>query len=63
MEGLTVEVLLKLHQAAILMYGGADGVLDAGTLHYLQGGVLLCQNSDKAKMLLQQVSKRRICVC
>ena len=44
-----MEVLLKLHQAAILMYGGADGVLDEGTLHYLQGGVLLCQNSDKAK--------------
>jgi len=40
-EGLTVEVLLKLHRAAILMYGGADGVLDEGTLHYLAERSLL----------------------
>ena len=38
---MTVEVLLKLHRAAILMYGGADGVLDEGTLHYLIERALL----------------------
>ena len=33
--------LLKLHRAAILLYGGADGVLDEGTLHYLTERALL----------------------
>lgn len=40
-EGLTVDDLLKLHRAAILLYGGADGVLDEGTLHYLTERALL----------------------
>jgi len=37
-----VDVLLKLHQVVILVYGGADGVLDEGTLHYLTEKVSYC---------------------
>jgi death on curing protein len=44
MGEMTVDILLKLHQVAILMYGGAEGVLDEGTLHYLTEKISHCSD-------------------
>lgn len=44
MGKMTVDVLLKLHQVAILMHGGTNGVLNEGTLHYLTEKVSHCSD-------------------
>lgn len=44
MGAVTVEDILYLHQMAIDVYGGADGVLDEGTLHYLTEKAFHCSD-------------------
>lgn len=44
MESVTVSDLVYLHQMAIEVYGGADGILDEGTLHYLTERISHCKD-------------------
>ena len=44
MGKVTVDDLLFLHQMAIDVHGGADGVLDEGTLHYLTEKISHCSD-------------------
>jgi hypothetical protein len=53
----TVDVLLKLHQVAILIYGGTDGILNEGTLYYLTEKTSHCSDPIiKATFLLHGIA-------